>query len=134
MIMKHIQPNSLILPALGLATLLSSMVYAANQGNDMTKRLERCPASPNCVSSYYTGSHGIPPLQVAGESELPGGDTIVDVALFTVGNLAAFSLGALVGAIQALRLEYYELFSRLFIGQGRPFRPWHIPAKRLETS
>ena len=56
------------------------------------------------------------------------------VVLFTVGNLAAFSLGALVGAIQALRLEYYELFSRLFIGQGRPFRPWHIPAKRLETS
>jgi V/A-type H+-transporting ATPase subunit I len=55
------------------------------------------------------------------------------VVLFSLGNLAAFSLGALVGAIQALRLEYYELFSRLFSGQGRPFRPWHIPATRLET-
>ncbi|MGD8957438.1 MAG: DUF1499 domain-containing protein, partial [Chromatiaceae bacterium] len=40
-----------------------------NQGNDMTKRLEPCPASPNCVSSDDTGSHGIPPLQVAGELE-----------------------------------------------------------------
>jgi uncharacterized protein (DUF1499 family) len=69
MIMKHIQPNSLILPALGLATLLSGIVYAANQGNGMTKRLEPCPASPNCVSSDDTGSHGIPPLQVAGELE-----------------------------------------------------------------
>ena len=30
-------------------------------------------------------------------------------------------------AIQALRLEYYELFSRVFVTQGRPFRPWHVP-------
>jgi V/A-type H+-transporting ATPase subunit I len=26
-----------------------------------------------------------------------------------------------------LRLEYYELFSRVFQGEGRPFRPWHVP-------
>lgn len=56
------------------------------------------------------------------------------IALFVVGNLAAFTLGALVGAIQALRLEYYEMFSRLFVTQGRPFEPWHIPIKTLETS
>jgi V/A-type H+-transporting ATPase subunit I len=55
------------------------------------------------------------------------------VALFAIGNLAAFALGALVGAIQALRLEYYEMFSRLFDGQGRPFVPWHIPTQPLET-
>ena len=55
------------------------------------------------------------------------------VALFAVGNLAAFALGALVAAIQALRLEYYELFSRLFATSGRPFTPWHVPARRWET-
>ncbi len=55
------------------------------------------------------------------------------VALFAIGNVAAFALGALVGAIQALRLEYYEMFSRLFDGQGRPFVPWHIPTQRLDT-
>jgi V/A-type H+-transporting ATPase subunit I len=54
------------------------------------------------------------------------------VVLFTVGNLAAFALGALVGAIQALRLEYYELFSHLFVSHGRPFEPWHVPTQRLE--
>jgi V/A-type H+-transporting ATPase subunit I len=32
-----------------------------------------------------------------------------------------------VVGIQALRLEYYELFSRVFDGEGRPFRPWHVP-------
>ncbi len=55
-------------------------------------------------------------------------------ALFVVGNIAAFALGALVGAIQALRLEYYELFSRLFLLQGRPFVPWHRPLEQLESS
>ena len=55
-------------------------------------------------------------------------------ALFALGNLAAFALGALVAAIQALRLEYYELFSRLFVSQGRAFEPWHVPAQRMEPS
>ena len=32
-----------------------------------------------------------------------------------------------MAGVQALRLEYYELFSRIFAGEGRPFRPWHIP-------
>ena len=36
----------------------------------MTVRLRSCPASPNCVCSDDTGSHSIPPLQVAGELAL----------------------------------------------------------------
>ncbi|MDI9914452.1 V-type ATPase 116kDa subunit family protein [Rhodococcus sp. IEGM 1379] len=47
--------------------------------------------------------------------------------LFFVGNAVTFALEALVAAVQALRLEYYELFSRVFANEGRPFRPWHIP-------
>ena len=46
--------------------------------------------------------------------------------LFVVGNAVAFALEGLVAGIQALRLEYYELFSRVFVGQGRTFRPWHL--------
>ena len=49
------------------------------------------------------------------------------VVVFLVGNALAFALEGLVAAIQALRLEYYELFSRIFEGVGRPFRPWHVP-------
>ena len=52
------------------------------------------------------------------------------VVVFVVGNALAFGLEALVAAIQALRLEYYELFSRVFVSQGRPFRPWYL---RVET-
>jgi len=60
-----------------------------------------------------------------------GGPLIaVAIVLFIVGNALAFALEALVAAIQALRLEYYELFSRVFVTQGRPFRPW---AARIVT-
>lgn len=61
------------------------------------------------------------------------GSRVAAVALFVLGNAAAIGLGALVGAIQALRLEYYEMFSRLFTTQGRPFEPWHIPTTSLES-
>jgi V/A-type H+-transporting ATPase subunit I len=52
------------------------------------------------------------------------------IVVFVAGNALAFGLEALVAAIQALRLEYYELFSRVFVAQGRPFQPWHL---RIET-
>ncbi|MDP9889568.1 V-type ATPase 116kDa subunit family protein [Pseudarthrobacter enclensis] len=49
------------------------------------------------------------------------------ILVFIVGNTATFALEALVAGIQALRLEYYELFSRIFQSEGRPFRPWSPP-------
>ncbi len=49
------------------------------------------------------------------------------VAVFVVGTVLTFGLEALVAAVQALRLEYYELFSRVFQGEGTPFGPWHVP-------
>ncbi|HEY5050001.1 MAG TPA: V-type ATPase 116kDa subunit family protein [Acidothermaceae bacterium] len=48
------------------------------------------------------------------------------VVIFVVGNTITFSLEALIAGVQALRLEYYELFSRIFIAEGEPFRPWHL--------
>ncbi|MGF7120590.1 V-type ATPase 116kDa subunit family protein [Rhodococcus sp. AG1013] len=58
---------------------------------------------------------------------LGGVGMVAAVAVFSVGNALAFALEALVAGVQALRLEYYELFSRIFVTEGRPFRPWHVP-------
>ena len=46
--------------------------------------------------------------------------------VFIAGNSLAFGLEALVAALQALRLEYYELFSRIFAREGRVFAPWRL--------
>jgi V/A-type H+-transporting ATPase subunit I len=56
-----------------------------------------------------------------------GGVVAAAVLVFVIGNALAFGLEALVAGIQALRLEYYELFSRVFRVEGRPFQPWHVP-------
>jgi V/A-type H+-transporting ATPase subunit I len=52
---------------------------------------------------------------------------ILATAVFLAGNAVAFSLELLVTGIQALRLEFYELFSRVFAGEGHPFLPWALP-------
>lgn len=51
---------------------------------------------------------------------------VAAATLFALGNVAAFALEGLVAAVQALRLEYYEMFSRVFVDEGRPFRPWRL--------
>jgi V/A-type H+-transporting ATPase subunit I len=52
---------------------------------------------------------------------------IAAVLVFAIGNTLTFILQAVVAGVQALRLEYYELFSRVFVSEGRPFRPWLVP-------
>ena len=54
----------------------------------------------------------------------PGWRGLAAVLVFALGNVLAFALEGLVAAVQALRLEYYELFSRVFQSEGRPFQPW----------
>ena len=54
----------------------------------------------------------------------PDWRAVAAVLVFLVGNAVTFALEGLVAGIQALRLEYYELFSRVFQAEGRRFRPW----------
>jgi V/A-type H+-transporting ATPase subunit I len=53
------------------------------------------------------------------------------VLLFLFGNAAAFALEGLVVSVQAMRLEFYELFSRIFEPEGRPFRPFRLSASEV---
>lgn len=54
----------------------------------------------------------------------PDWRALAAILVFVVGNVLTFALEALVAGVQALRLEYYELFSRIFQTEGRPFRAW----------
>lgn len=44
-----------------------------------------------------------------------------------LGNVFIIVFEGAIVAIQVLRLEYYEGFSRFFSGDGREFRPLHLP-------
>jgi V/A-type H+-transporting ATPase subunit I len=52
---------------------------------------------------------------------------VLAAVVFVVGNVLTFALEGLVAGVQALRLEYYELFSRVFVGEGEAFAPWRVP-------
>jgi len=64
-------------------------------------------------------------------SALWGGPVGIVLAtlVFVGGNAVTFALEALVTGVQALRLEYYELYSRIFSGEGHAFAPWTMPVR-----
>jgi V/A-type H+-transporting ATPase subunit I len=55
---------------------------------------------------------------------------MASIVLFLGGNAVTFALEALVAGVQALRLEYYEIFSRVFVSEGREFRPWKVTVRQ----
>jgi V/A-type H+-transporting ATPase subunit I len=57
---------------------------------------------------------------------LPVAGTILSVTVIILGNLVAIALEGVIASVQALRLEYYEFFSKFFSGGGRPFNPFHL--------
>lgn len=55
------------------------------------------------------------------------------VITVVVGNAIVIALEALLTGIQVMRLEFYEMFSRFFDGQGRPFVPICAPKTALKS-
>lgn len=64
-------------------------------------------------------------------AEMVGGAVGYTIIL-VIGNVIVMALEALLVAIQVLRLDYYEIFSRFYIGEGRPFTP--VVAKKLNPA
>jgi len=61
---------------------------------------------------------------------VPGG--IIGYTIVAVfGNIFVIALEGLLVGIQVLRLNFYELFSRFFDGQGRPFTPIKVSEENL---
>mgnify|MGYP000999251812 FL=1 len=54
------------------------------------------------------------------------GSGIGDVVVLIIGNVVIICLEGLIVFIQGLRLEYYELFSRYYKGEGVEFSPIKI--------
>jgi V/A-type H+-transporting ATPase subunit I len=60
-------------------------------------------------------------------AEMVGGSGSLLVYIF--GNIFIIALEGMIVVIQCLRLEYYELFSRFFEGNGLEFKPFKIIKK-----
>lgn len=60
---------------------------------------------------------------------LGGAGSIGYIIMVVFGNAFVIVLEATLVTIQVLRLEYYELFSRFYIGDGRAFKPVRLQAR-----
>ena len=61
-------------------------------------------------------------LMLAGAENGNAGNMVVIV----IGNIFVCGLEGLIVGIQVLRLEYYEMFSRFYKGNGREFKPYSV--------
>ncbi|MFH0964153.1 MAG: V-type ATPase 116kDa subunit family protein [Planctomycetota bacterium] len=48
------------------------------------------------------------------------------IAVLVLGNAFIICLEGLIAAIQTMRLEYYEFFSKFFVGEGKPYQPFTL--------
>jgi Archaeal/vacuolar-type H+-ATPase subunit I len=61
--------------------------------------------------------------QIAAMASPPGGVSVAGFLILVLGNALVIALEGLSAGIQALRLNYYEFFSRYFNGTGRAYKP-----------
>jgi V/A-type H+-transporting ATPase subunit I len=63
-------------------------------------------------------------------ADMSGG--VGSVLIMAVGNAFVICLEGLIVGIQALRLNYYELFSRFYEADGEPFTPLQVRPDTVE--
>ncbi|MBB2744053.1 UNVERIFIED_ORG: V/A-type H+-transporting ATPase subunit I [Microbispora rosea subsp. rosea] len=113
---------------------VSGVAQAAMRLFDVVVRLGANLVSFARLAAFGLTHAAIGSLVWRGAVTLWPGRPVAAALVFVAGNTAALTIEALVVAVQALRLEYYELFSRLFQAEGRPFRPWHPPPTSREAT
>ena len=57
------------------------------------------------------------------------GNSVGNVMMIVLGNIVILVLEGLIVFIQAIRLQYYELFSKYFTGEGIDYDPIHVEIK-----
>jgi len=58
--------------------------------------------------------------------DFPIGGGLFSLLVIIFGNIIAIVLEGIIASVQALRLEYYEFFSKFFSGNGQPFEPFRL--------
>lgn len=64
--------------------------------------------------------------QMAGTTDPSAPVTAKTVIIYIIGNILVMAIEGLLVGIQALRLEFYEIFSRFYDGNGVGFKPIEI--------
>lgn len=91
----------------------------------------------NTISFVRVGAYAVSHAAMMEVVLMLGGATgggSISWPVIVLGNVFVACLEALLVAIQVLRLEYYEMFSRFYEGDGKPFVPFLKKARNKEDS
>ncbi len=55
--------------------------------------------------------------------------TVAKILIFVAGNALVIALEGLSAGIQSLRLNYYEFFTKFFVGDGKVYNPLSLQSK-----
>jgi len=87
----------------------------------------------NTLSFFRVAGYGIAhvSLMAAFEvlAEMPGEHTVWGILILVFGNVLVIALEGLSSGIQALRLNYYEFFTKFFNGTGIAYSPVSLHSK-----
>ncbi len=88
----------------------------------------------NTVSFVRVGafalSHAVLDFLILTLTNMVGGEaSIAGIAILVVGNAIIIVLEGMIVAIQVIRLQYYEFFSKFFNETGREFKPFRFENK-----
>ena len=83
----------------------------------------------NTVSFVRVGafalSHAVLNFTIMTLTNLTGGEgTVAGIIILILGNALIIVLEGMIVAIQVVRLQYYEFFSKFFHETGREFKPF----------
>lgn len=76
----------------------------------------------NTISFLRVGAFAIIHVGMMLAVSVLAGDGAGSIVVVIIGNIVVMGLEGLIVGIQVLRLEYYEMFSRYFSGNGKPFQ------------
>ena len=78
------------------------------------------------VGGFILSHAGMMAVVMSLSEMMSGGGTI---AVMVIGNIFVMCLEGLIVGIQVLRLEFYEIFSRFYNGDGKEYEPASISYK-----
>ncbi len=136
-----VAPLVLLLLRIPLGNLLKHHSLSGEEGGLFSGLLEGVIDTMETLTGYLSGtvsfirvgayaiSHAALCLAVHSiMSMLDGapGATAAKILVAVLGNVLIIGFEGMVAAIQCVRLEYYEMFSRFFQGGGVEYRPFHL--------
>lgn len=100
-------------------------VQAGVESFDLVIRFISNTASFLRVGAFALGHVGLG-LTIFALAALLGNLTVASIVILALGNLLIMTLEVLIVGIQALRLEYYEFFTKFLHGGGVTYRPFAL--------